>query len=169
MSKELLPRIVVPAVAALGVLYPATFLTGLWKAADEGQIETAGARIGGGAMHYGWRYDITRHDFPNEMRLTLTDAETGLGPLCALQVRGGPTPVSAAQGAGATVFVTLAEPIEGKYRLAIDLTEAFGRHCAVTIADGKIVRGAVPLGETPPATEDVFPSELIAGRVRTGG
>lgn len=165
---ELLPRIMIPTVAALGVLYPATFLTGLWKAADEGQIETAGARIGGGTMKFGWRYDITQHAFPGEWRLTLSDAETGLGPLCALEVRGGPMPISAAQGDGTMVHITLAEPIDGRVRLSINLADAFGRHCAVAIADGKIVRGAVPLGDTPETP--AFPSsELIAGRPADGG
>jgi hypothetical protein len=165
---ELLPRIMIPTVAALGVLYPATFLTGLWKAADEGQIETAGARIGGGSMTFGWRYDITKHDFPGAWRLTLTDAETGMGPLCALEVRGGPMPVSASQGIGTLVHVTLAEPVDGKVRLSINLAEAFDRHCAAQIADGKITRGTVPFGDEP-VPGGAFPSELIAGRAASGG
>jgi hypothetical protein len=160
---ELLPRIMIPTVAALGVLYPASFLTGLWKAADEGQIETAGARIGGGSMHFGWRYDITQHSFPGEWRLTLSDTETGMGPLCAIEVRGGPMPVSATQGVGTMIWVTLAEPVEGQMRLGINLADAYGRYCAVAIADGKLVRGSVPLGDDA-APGEVFPSELIAGR-----
>lgn len=158
----------IPTVAALGVLYPATFLTGFWKAADDGQIETAGARIAGGAMQFGWRYDITQHVFPGEWRLTLSDAETGLGPLCALEVRGGPMPVSASQGVGTLVHVTLAEPIDGKMRFTINLTDAVGRHCAMAIADGKIVRGSVPFGDQPiPGV--LFPSDVVAGRSDGGG
>jgi hypothetical protein len=168
MSMELLPRIMIPTVAALGVLYPATFLTGMWKAADEGQIETAGARIGGGSMQFGWRYDITQHSFPGEWRLSLSDAETGMGPLCAIEVRGGPMPVSASQGIGTLVHVTMAEPVEGRLRLSINLAEAFGRHCAVAIADGKIVRGDVPFGDNP-TPQDAFPGELVAGRPQSGG
>jgi hypothetical protein len=91
-----------------------------------------------------------------------------MGPLCAIEVRGGPMPVSASQGVGTIVHVTMAEPVEGRLRLSINLADAFGRHCAVAIADGKIVRGDVPFGDQPVPGEG-FPADVVAGRPSSGG
>jgi hypothetical protein len=141
---NILPRLVLPAVATLGVMYPASFLFGMWKSAETGDLEAPGAWVNGGELASGWRYEVYERHFPKSYRIDMSAADQGFGSLCILEVRGGgPKPVSAAPGPGTLIYVTLEKPLPGhdSARVSIDLSEAMRARCAGVVSGGEIYAG----------------------------
>lgn len=148
---SILPRLVLPAVATLGVMYPASFLVGMWKSAENGDLEAPGAWITGGEISPGWRYEVYERHFPKTYRIDMSAADQGFGSLCVLEVRGGPQPVSASAGPGTLVYVTLDKPLPGfgTSRVSIDIAEAMRARCAGVVSDGQLYAGgaAAPMNQ----------------------
>jgi hypothetical protein len=139
----MLPRIVLPAVATLGVLYPTSFLVGMWNSVDTGARENPGDWVAGGEIGAGWRYEVYERAFPKTYRMDMSAAERGLGSMCILEVRDGPRPVAASSGGGALVFVTLDQPLAstGETRIMVDMSEVDRARCAGVITDGQLYAG----------------------------
>ena len=139
----LLPRLVLPAVATLGVMYPASFLVGMWKSAESGDLEAPGAWVAGGELSAGWKYEVFERHFPKTYRVDMSAADQGFGSLCILEVRGGPQPVSASAGPGTLIYVTLDKPLPGyaSTRVSIDLSEAMRARCAGVVSNGELFAG----------------------------
>ncbi len=148
---SILPRLVLPAVATLGIMYPASFLVGMWKSAENGDLEAPGAWITGGELSAGWRYEVYERHFPKTYRIDMSAADQSFGSLCILEVRGGPRPVSASAGPGTLIYVTLDKPLPGyeNNRVSIDLSEAMRARCAGVVANGALFAGgaAEPLNQ----------------------
>lgn len=140
---SMLPRLVLPAVATLGVMYPASFLVGMWKSAESGDLEAPGALVTGGELSSGWRYAVYERHFPKTYRIDMSAADQGYGSLCILEVRGGPQPVAASAGPGTLIYVTLDRPLPGynTSRVSIDIAEAMRTRCAGVVADGELYAG----------------------------
>jgi hypothetical protein len=139
----MLPRLVLPAVATLGVMYPASFLVGMWKSAESGDLEAPGALVSAGELSAGWRYEVFERHFPKTYRIDMSAADQGYGSLCILEVRGGPQPVQASAGPGTLVYVTLERPLPGfsTSRVSIDIAEAMRARCAGVVSDGQLYAG----------------------------
>lgn len=169
---NMLPRFVLPAVATLGVMYPASFLVGMWKSAENGDLEAPGAWITGGELSAGWRYEVYERHFPKTYRIDMSAADQGYGSLCILEVRGGPQPVSASAGPGTLIYVTLDKPLPGyaTSRVSIDLSEAMRARCAGVVADGELYAGgaAGPLNQAAMATPDNTAAQTKAPLRNTG-
>lgn len=140
---NVLPRMVLPAVATLGVMYPASFLVGMWKSAESGDLEAPGAWVAGGELSAGWRYAVYERHFPKTYRIDMAAADQGFGSLCILEVRGGPQPVAASAGQGTLIHVTLDKPLPGyaTNRVSIDIAEAMRARCAGVVSDGELYAG----------------------------
>lgn len=140
---NMLPRLVLPAVATLGVMYPASFLVGMWKSAESGDLEAPGAWIGGGELSAGWRYSVFERHFPKTYRIDMSAADQAYGSLCILEVRDGPQPVAASAGPGTLIYVTLDKPLPGYQtaRVSVDISEALRTRCAAVVANGELYAG----------------------------
>lgn len=159
---SILPRLVLPAVATLGVMYPASFLLGMWKSAESGDLEAPGAWRSGGELTAGWRFDIYERNFPKTYRVAMVNEAQDYGSLCILEVRGGDAkPVNVSAGQGSLVYVTMDKPLPGfgANRVSIDITEALRARCAGVVSNGNLYAGgaAEPLnqaamGKAPAAT-----------------
>jgi hypothetical protein len=127
-------------VVTLGVIYPTSFLLGIWKSAESGDLSTPGAYIGGGELAGGLSYEIYERRFPKSYRM---DLSADFGALCVLEVRDGPKPLSASHGAGTLIHVTLEKPLPGQAssRISIDLSEAERARCAGVVTDGQLFAG----------------------------
>lgn len=167
---SMLPRLVLPAVATLGVMYPASFLVGMWKSAESGDLEAPGAWIAGGEISAGWRYSVFERHFPKTYRIDMSAADQGYGSLCILEVRGGPQPVAASAGPGTLVYVTLDKPLPGyaTSRVSIDIAEAMRTRCAGVVANGELFAGgaAGPINQAAMITPETAQQTKAAAPVR---
>lgn len=159
----MLPRIVLPAVATLGVLYPTTFLMGMWKSAENGDIDAPGQWVSGGDIASGWRYDVFERAFPKTYRMDMSASEKGLGSMCILEVRNGPKPISATSGGGPLVYVTLEHPLAstGQSRIMLDMGEVDRARCAGVITDGQLFAGGAASSRFAEAKEPKAPLRAL--------
>lgn len=143
------PKLVIPAVATLGVLYPTSFLVGMWQSAENGDLDAPGTQIASAEFTSGFNYSVFERHFPHTYRLDMSSADQGFGTLCVLEVRNGPRPVSVAPGVGNLVHVTLEEPLPGSdtSRVTIDLTEAMRARCAAVVTEGQLYAGGAARNE----------------------
>jgi hypothetical protein len=161
----MLPRIVLPAVATLGVLYPTSFLLGMWNSADKGDLDAPGEWLNGGEIASGWRYEVYERSFPKTYRMDMSAAEKGLGSMCILEVRDGPRPVTATSGGGSLVFVTLDKPLEatGSNRVMIDMSEVDRARCAGVITEGQLYAGGAASARFAQAKPQRAPLHALDG------
>lgn len=137
-----LVKFVLPASAAITTAYTVGFTSTLMREQHDESVRDPADLVLAGDVKPGWEYRIYERSWPQKSyNLDVKGVRPGAGAICAVEVKGWPRPVMAAEGPGATLRVVFDRPLEGMATSAIevDLIEGTRMRCAVNVTNGVVM------------------------------